>query len=112
MTEKEKLKEIIETALGFHDYYKVVVTEKDIDRLTDKLIENEYGNVAELKVELRSKVDYIHELWEVKEDYKRRAETAEAVISDLRSKLAKAEHDRKRYKTKIEELRKEIQNES
>ena len=107
MTEKEKLKEIIETALGFHDYYKVVVTEKDIDSLADKLIENGYGNVAELKVELRSKVDYIHELWEVKEDYKRKAETAEAVISDLRAKLAKAEHDRKRYKAKIEKLRKE-----
>ena len=45
MTDKEKLKEIIETELGFHDYYKVVVTEKDIDRLTDKLIENGYGNV-------------------------------------------------------------------
>ena len=105
MTEKEKLKEIIETALGFHDYYKVVVTEKDIDRLADKLIENEYGNVAELKVELRSKVDYIHELWEVKEDYKRKAETAEAVISDLRTKLAKSEHDRKRYKAKIKELK-------
>ena len=40
MTEKEKLKEIIETVLGFHDYYKVVVTEKDIYRLVDKLIEN------------------------------------------------------------------------
>lgn len=106
MTEREKLKEIIETALGFHDYYKVVVTEKDIDRLADKLIENGYGNVTELKVELRSKVDYIHELWEVKEDYKRRAETAETVISDLRSKLAKAEHDRKRYKARIEELQK------
>lgn len=40
------------------------------------------------------------------EEYKRRAETAETVISDLRSKLAKAEHDRKRYKAKIEELKK------
>ena len=45
MTEKEKLKEIIETELGFHDCYKVVVTEKDIDRLVDKLIENGYGYV-------------------------------------------------------------------
>lgn len=45
MTDKEKLKEIIETALGFHDYYKVVVTENDIDRLVNKLIENGYGNV-------------------------------------------------------------------
>ena len=56
MTEKEKLKEIIETALGFHDYYKVVVTEKDIDRLTDKLIENGYGNVkiAEKAVKMAS----------------------------------------------------------
>lgn len=108
MTDKEKLKEIIETELGFHDYYKVVVTENDIDRLVNKLIENGYGNVAEIKVELRSKVDYIYELWDVKEDYKRRAEIAETVISDLRTKLAKAERDRKRYKAKIEELRKEI----
>ena len=50
MTEKEKLKEIIETALGFHDYYKVVVTEKDIDRLVDKLIENGYCDVEKWKV--------------------------------------------------------------
>lgn len=42
------------------------------------------------------------------DNWKRRAETAETVISDLRTKLAKAEHDRKRYKAKIEELRKEI----
>lgn len=83
MTDKEKLKEIIETALGFHDYYKVVVTENDIDRIADKLIENGYGNVAEIKVELRSKVDYIHELWEVKEDYKNRAEVAERAVREF-----------------------------
>ena len=47
-----------------------------------------------------------------RDEWKRRAETAEAVISDLRTKLAKAEHDRKRYKAKIEKLRKEIKNES
>ena len=47
MTEKEKLKEIIETVLGFHDYYKVVVTEKDIDRLVDKLIENGIRDITE-----------------------------------------------------------------
>lgn len=47
MTEKEKLKEIIETVLGFHDYYKVVVTEKDIDRLVDKLNENGIRDITE-----------------------------------------------------------------
>lgn len=55
-----------------------------------------------------SKDAIIYSLTAQCEEYKRRAETAEAVISDLRTKLAKAEHDRKRYKAKIEELRKEI----
>lgn len=50
----------------------------------------------------------IERLTKERDNWKRRAETAETVISDLRSKLAKAEHDRKRYKAKIEELRKEI----
>lgn len=50
----------------------------------------------------------IERLTKERDNWKRRAETAEAVISDLREKLAKSEHDRKRYKAKIEELRKEI----
>lgn len=63
MTEKEKLKQIIETALGFHDYYKVVVTEKDIDRLVDKLIANGYGDVAKsttLQTRTRKRSVYGH----------------------------------------------------
>ena len=48
----------------------------------------------------------IERLTKERDNWKRRAETAEAVISGLRTKLAKAEHDRKRYKAKIEELKK------
>ena len=40
-------------------------------------------------------------------EWKIRTETAKAVISDLRTKLAKSEHDRKRYKARIEKLQKE-----
>ena len=49
----------------------------------DALIAAGIGDVSEyerLKTELRSKVDYIHELWDVKEDYKHRAEVAERAL--------------------------------
>lgn len=41
------------------------------------------GDVKEaerLKIELKQKVEYIHELWEAKEDYKHRAEVAERAL--------------------------------
>ena len=40
-----------------------------------------------IKIELRSKVDYIHELWEVKEEYKHRAEVAEKALYDFYKKM-------------------------
>ena len=49
----------------------------------------------------------IEDLAADRDEWKRRAETSESIISDLRSKLAKAEHDRKRYKARIEKLQKE-----
>ena len=54
-----------------------------------------------------SKDAIIYSLTAQCKEYKRRVETAETVISELRSKLAKSEYDRKRYKAKIKELRKE-----
>lgn len=59
------------------------ICEPIAEAIADSLIANGYGNVAELKVELRSKVDYIHELWEVKEDYKHRAENAERAVREF-----------------------------
>lgn len=37
-----------------------------------------------LKIELRQKVDYIHELWETKEEYKQRAIVAEKRVEELK----------------------------
>lgn len=52
----------------------------------DELIAAGIGDVSEyerLKTELRSKVDYIHELWDVKEDYKHRAEVWKQATKDM-----------------------------
>ena len=54
------------------------------------LIEAGIGDVKEaerLKIELKQKVEYIHELWEAKEDYKHRAEVAERAL-DKATELA------------------------
>ena len=90
MTEKEKLKEIIETVLGFHDYYKVVVTEKDIDRLTDKLIENGIRDITEKGVvAVEGEISIVPENFvaDIKfaldgnvDELKRRAEVAERAL--------------------------------
>lgn len=46
----------------------------------DALIEAGFGNVKELRIELRSKVDYIHEQDDVIGHYKHRAEVAERAL--------------------------------
>lgn len=54
--------------------------EATANAISNALISAGIGDVSEyerLKTELRSKVDYIHELWDVKEEYKHRAEVAE-----------------------------------
>ena len=89
MTEKEKLKEIIETVLGFYDYYKVVVTEKDVDRLVDKLIENGIRDITEKGVvAVEGEISIVPENFvaDVKfaldgnvDELKRRAEVAERI---------------------------------
>lgn len=37
-----------------------------------------------LKIELRQKIDYIHELWDIKEEYKQRAIVAEKRVEELK----------------------------
>lgn len=37
-----------------------------------------------LKIELRQKIDYLHELWEIKEEYKQRAIFAEKRVEELK----------------------------
>lgn len=77
MTEKEIIKRIIENTLGFHVYYKVVVTEKDIDRLVEALTKNDIGYIADLKVSeetLRTCANQFKGWWN---EQKQRAEVAE-----------------------------------
>lgn len=75
MTDRDKIIKIVMEA-KWHDIFgdHHGICEPIAEAIADSLIANGYGNVAELKVELRSKIDYIHELWEVKEDYKYKAE--------------------------------------
>lgn len=103
MTEKELREKIIKALKHggdlFHEYFmrslndakeigKTHFGSKDCDKsmydfFADALIADGIGDVSEygrLKTELRSKVDYIHELWDVKEDYKHRAEVAEKAL--------------------------------
>lgn len=49
--------------------------------MTNEELKKEYGR---LKIELRQKVDYIHELWDTKEEYKKRAIIAEARVEELK----------------------------
>ena len=49
--------------------------------MTNDELKKEYGR---LKIELRQKVDYIHELWDIKEEYKKRAIIAESMVEELK----------------------------
>ena len=85
----------------------------------DALIAAGIGDVSEyerLKIELRSKVDYIHELWDVKEDYKHRAEVAEKALKNeikLRLKLTNYSEDAifALYPMALEEAEKQLAEE-
>ena len=99
MTDREKMIEVIKQAseqayADFHELFREGVkrvhngeisrfTNRDVrpthdEILADKLIEAGFGNIRDLKAELRSKLDYIHEQDDVIKDYKHRAELAEA----------------------------------
>ena len=84
MTEQElheKLTDILQMKLQELPLKPLGIIYKEAaEYLAVALIAEGIGDVCEyerLKTELRSKVDYIHELWDVKEDYKHRAEVAE-----------------------------------
>ena len=94
MTEQELRKKIVEIVIDSiwkdaeADYDST--DESAARTIADALIAAGIGDVSEyerLKIELRSKVDYIHELWDVKEDYKHRAEVAEKAL-DKATELA------------------------
>ena len=97
----ERIKaKIVEIALHaewtdmFGDHYSI--GESAANAIADVLIAAGIGDVKEyesLKIELRQKVDYIHELWEVKEDYKHRAEVAERALKDACTNVIKDEED-------------------
>ena len=102
MTEREKIIEVIKQAseqayAEFHELFREGVkrvrdgeiscfTNRDVrpthdEILADKLIEAGFGYIKDLKTELRSKVDYIHEQDEVIKDYKLRAGVAEVFLA-------------------------------
>lgn len=92
---KEELKNKIMNILNFVDT-SAALTTLDMNFIADALIEAEIGDVKELdsiKTELRQKVDYINELWEVKEDYKHRAAKAERALKNACTNVIKDEED-------------------
>lgn len=87
MTNEELKKKIIEIIQGVDFYdgllYRYCIDIATADKLADALIAAGIGDVKkrnELKVELRSKIDYIHEQDEVIAYYKHRAEVAERAL--------------------------------
>ncbi len=65
------------------DVFNNLTEQALIPYFADALIAAGIGDVKEaerLKIELKQKVEYIHELWEAKEDYKHRAEVAERAL--------------------------------
>lgn len=108
MTDREKMIEVIKQAseqayADFHELFREGVkrvrdgeisrfTNRDVrpthdEILADKLIEAGFGYIKDLKTELRSKVDYIHEQDDVIKDYKHRAEVAERALRQYTRKI-------------------------
>ena len=85
---KKKIVEIIIDAIwkdAEADYDSTDETEACT--IADALIAAGYGDVKELKVELRNKVDYIHEQDEIIKEYKRRALVAEKALEILKTSI-------------------------
>ena len=113
MSEKEKMIEVIKQAseqayADFHELFREGVkrvrdgeiscfTNRDVrpthdEILADKLIEAGFGYIKDLKTELRSKVDYIHEQDDVIKDYKLRAGVAEVFLALIDYQFEKMKH--------------------
>lgn len=87
MTNEELKKKIVEIIINAiwkdaeADYDSTDETEAG--SIADALIAAGIGDMSEynnLKIELHQKVEYIHELWDVKEDYKHRAILSERAL--------------------------------
>ena len=97
MNNDELKKKIVDILLGVEwegclgNKYGISGGKSAANAIADALIAAGIGDVKEaerLKIELKQKVEYIHELWEAKEDYKHRAEVAEKQTKILSEWLA------------------------
>ena len=97
MNNDELTKKIVDILLGVEwegclgNKYGISGGKSAANAIADALIAAGIGDVKEaerLKIELKQKVEYIHELWEAKEDYKHRAEVAEKQTKILSEWLA------------------------
>ena len=112
---KKKIVEILDNNIRWQPYYYIsrgIVYEDDLKNIADALIASGYGDVKELKelkVELRDKVDYIHEQDEIIKEYKRRALVAERALKRIAHYFAnyrdyyflKNEREKERYEKAI-----------
>lgn len=94
MTDREK---IIETLKQTSDIWKEeerhgYIVSVDLEKIADALIEAGFGYIKDLKTELRSKVDYIHEQDDVIKDYKLRAGVAEVFLALIDYQFEKMKH--------------------
>ena len=85
------------TMARFHNGEISRFTNRDVrpthdEILADKLIEAGVGYIKDLKAELRSKVDYIHEQDDVIKDYKLRAGVAEVFLALIEYQFEKMKH--------------------
>ena len=81
---KKKIVEILSKVVLFKDSDSWSgLNRRTAELLADALIAARIGDMSEynnLKIELHQKVEYIHELWVVKEDYKHRAILSERAL--------------------------------
>lgn len=81
---KKKIVEILSKVVLFEDADSWSgLNRRTAELLADALIAAGIGDMSEynnLKIELHQKVEYIHELWDVKEDYKHRAILSERAL--------------------------------
>ena len=81
---KKKIVEILSKVVLFKDSDSWSgLNRRTAELLADALIAAGIGDMSEynnLKIELHQKVEYIHELWDVKEDYKHRAILSERAL--------------------------------
>lgn len=89
MSNDKLKKKIVDIVNKWHSFQKrdangnTIWQENDTEKLAITLIASEIGDVKELKVELRDKIDYIYELDEIIQYYRHRAEIAENALKEF-----------------------------